>query len=280
MADPNSPADPPSPRPSWETAATMKRPVPRPLPTAAAPRPVSSAATSAAPPVYAAPPAGYIDAPADPLAAPVRYDLSGNPIAAAPSVAAPPAPFGYSAGNPSAEVWPPPPVGGGQAFGGAQVYRNNSGEQSHLPPELERLRWHWGAFFLPTFWSRRHGLRALAFIIVAAFFLLRVLRAGFSATNSAAFVAVCVLYGVAHLAIQVYFGMNGHRMGWRNRHFPGGVEEYFKVQSRWMWWGFGINALGLAWLAAFLIGIALLGHHSTPQTYGGGYSGSYPAPSR
>jgi len=197
-----------------------------------------------------------------------------SPMTASPM--APPAPFGYSAGQAAAGTWPPPVGGAGY---GAHAYRNNSGEQSHLPPELERLRWHWGAFFFPTFWSRRHGLKELAFVIVIGFFLLRVLRSVIPAQNVLVFFAVCLLYGVAHLGVQIYFGMNGHRIGWRNRHFPGGVEEYFKVQSAWMWWGFGINIflVPLLYFGVFaaIVGAALAGHQSNSGAYGSYGNGSY-----
>lgn len=252
-------------RPSWEAA----RPAPAPSPTYA------QAPTYEPPGTYEPPAAAAYQAPAyqppTDLEGDVKYDLAGNPIPGSgptASAMASPMPSGYPAGQ-AAGTWPPPVGGPGY---GAQAYRNNSGEQSHLPPELERLRWHWGAFFLPTFWSRRHGLRALAFIIVIAFFLLRVLRSTFSASSAVVFVALYVLYAVAHLGVQVYFGMNGHKIAWRNRHFPGGVDEYFKVQNRWMWWGFGISAFGIVLLAAALIQILLIGHHPAPYAYGHGAS--------
>ena len=265
-------------RPSWET--------PRPQPAAPLRRPALIPSPSPVPPSASVPPASVPVAASEPplpelpLDPAVRYDLAGNPIpgssipGASMPAAAPPAPFSYSPGNAAAGVWPPPV--GGQGLGGAQAYRNNSGEQSHLPPEIERLRWHWGAFFFPTYWTRRHGLRSVAFMIVGGLVLLRVLRSVFAASNPAAFIAACVLYVVACLGVKVYFGLNGHKIGWRNRHFPGGVEEYFKVQNRWMWWGFGINALWAVLLIALGMGAVLLGYHPGSSAYG---SGS-PMPSR
>ncbi len=272
----NTPSASPT-RPSWETT--------RPAPAAQSPAPARTFVPASMPSVEPAaeqePPAYQAPAYQPPMdmESDVKYDLAGNPIpgsgssSPAASSSASPAAFGYAAGSPAGSIsggtWPPPI---GSAGYGAHAYTNNSGEQGHLPPEIEKLRWHWGAFFFPTFWSRRHGLRALAFIIVIAFFLLRVLRSTFSTSSAVAFVALYVLYAVAHLGIQIYFGMNGHKIGWRNRHFPGGLDEYFKVQNRWMWWGFGISVLGMVLLAAVLIQVLLIGHHPAPYAYGHGAS--------
>lgn len=279
-------AKPPAPpaRPSWET--------PRPAPAAPSPAPARRPApASQLTPTYQPAPSYQ-----PPMDEGVKYDLAGNPIpgsGAAASAMAPPAPFGYSAGpgvhpaGAGAGTWPPPVghSGPGSAGYGAQAYRNNSGEQSHLPPELERLRWHWGAFFFPIFWTRKHGLTTIATVLAGGFLFLRVLRMVFAAINPSVVLMIWVLYGIAYFGLQMYGGLNGHKIGWRNRHFPGGVEEYFKVQSAWMWWGFGINfvavpALYLLFFAA-LVGSLLTGHHAAPSSYGSPYgSRSYSQPYR
>ena len=283
------PSAAPPVRPSWETAPRPAAP-PRQGPRPAAPRSPELPPVS---PYYAAPaPAAYVPPPAAPAPAAfmpqsdldVRYDLAGNPIASSPAAAPVPTQFGYSAGAPAAAagVWPPPV--GGAAHSEAQVYRNTSGEQGHLPPEIERLRWHWGAFFFPTFWSRRHGLRALAFIIVVSFALLRALRLAVPGAGPAIFFGVYFFYLAVHLGVQIYFGLNGHRIGWRNRHFPGGVDEYFKVQNAWMWWGFAISAIGMIFTIFTIVSMSLAGsaltlpYHNHPQSNGDGtssYNSSY-----
>ena len=262
----------PSSRPSWEAAAPTpaRHPEPRPpAPSALPPAPSTTYAAPAAAPAYAA--SSETD---------VKYDLAGNPIPgsgpAAPSPSlAPAAPFGYSAGNAAGGAWPPPV---GNAGHGAHAYRNNSGEQSHLPPEIERLRWHWGAFFFPIFWTRKHGLTTIASVLAGGLLFLRVLRYIFAALNPSLVLIIWGIYGVAYFSLQVYGGLNGHKIGWRNRHFPGGLEEYFKVQSAWMWWGFGINlllvpALWFLFLAA-IVGTALTGHQPAGAygSYGNGSS--------
>ena len=275
----NSPASPPV-RPSWETLPA--RP-------AAAPRPASPMPPSSSPTPYYAAPASAPSAPAappayDPAADPnARYDLAGNPLPSAgpalsaPMPAAPPAPFGYSAGNAPAGVWPPPTGAGGGQPHGAQAYRNNSGEQSHLPPELEKLRWHWGAFFFPILWTKKHGLTTVAAMLTGGLLLLRLLRYVAAAISPTLFLGICVFYGVAYFGLQIFCGLNGHKIGWRNRHFPGGVEEYFKVQNAWMWWGLGINVLLAPALVfgflALLVGTSLAPHHNfQPYGYGSSYN--------
>lgn len=276
--DPSATPSTDSVRPSWETARpapTMQRPAPAPAPTYAPP----------AVPAYQAPAAAAYQAPAyqppTDLEEDVRYDLAGNPIPGSGSTAipltspmtaspmAPPAPFGYSAGQAAAGTWPPPVGGAGY---GAHAYRNNSGEQSHLPPELERLRWHWGAFFFPILWTKKHGLTTIAGMLTGGLVFLRILRMVFAAIDPLLYFGICVFYGVAFFGLQIYGGLNGHKIGWRNRHFPGGVEEYFKVQSAWMWWGFGINVIIVPLLYfgifAAIVAAAFSGHQSNSGAYG------------
>ena len=294
----SGPAVSPAPRPSWETAPPAPAPKPRPAAPASSAPPASpyyaAPARQAAPPppAYAPPPAYTPPAYAPPVPAAyapdtdVRYDLAGNPIpSSSPAASAPTlaAPFGYSAGNTSPGVWPPP-AGGGPQYGGpqygAQAYRNNSGEQSHLPPELEKLHWNWGAFFFPILWTKKHGLTTVAAMLTGGLLLLRVLRYIAASISPTVFLGICMVYGLAYFGLQVFCGFNGHKIGWRNRHFPGGVEEYFKVQNAWMWWGFGVNVV-LGPLLAFgvfaAIAATVMGttphHHYRPYSNGDGTSG-------
>lgn len=205
----------------------------------------------------------------------VRYDLAGNPIADsgprpsayAPPSAAPLSPQSYSAGPASSAVWPPAPTGG------AQVYRNNSGEQGDVPPEITGKRWHWGAFFFPILWLKRHNMTAQAGLISAALIVPRVLHSYAPAPFGGLLVAAGLL---AYWAVRIYFGWSGHKFAWRNRHFPEGVSQYFKVQQAWMLWGFGVFALDIA-LQIFVVGALLAGAGSRPS--GGTYTGSSYPPS-
>jgi len=248
--NPVDPVQPEAPfQPSWVRTA------PR-APVVASPRPPAGVLPSVVPAVTQTPPASE---------APVRYDLAGNPL---PALSAPP--VLQTASVPG--VWPPTPVGGGYA---PSVFRNTSGEQGHLPPEIDRLRWNWGAFFFPVLWCRKHELTTVAGIFTAALIALRVIRYITQLINPVLFFVICGVYAVTYLALQVYFGLNGHTIGWRNRRFQGGVEEYFKVQSAWMWWGFGINIFLAVVLPVMLIFGALgaIGSGSSHQPTAG--SGSY-----
>lgn len=259
--EPTAPAAPP--RPSWETNA---RPAPRPARAVPPPRPAALPR-----PLAAAPPP-----PSAPLqtAAPdtVRYDLAGNPIGDSgprPSVYAPPPgapvppPYGYSAGPSSPAVWPPALMGGG-----AIAYRNNSGEQGDVPAEIAGKRWHWGAFFFPIMWLRRHNMTAQAGLISGALIVPRVLHNYAPAPFGGLLIAAGLL---AYWVVRIYFGWSGHKFAWRNRHFPDGVSQYFKVQQAWMLWGIGIFALDIA-LQIFVLGALFIGAGAAQS--GGTYSSS------
>ncbi len=240
--DTPEPPAPAAPRPSWETAP---RPAPRPVP----PAPLPRAPLAAAAPRLAAPP---LQAVAPAPEAGVRYDLAGNPIADSgprPSAYAPPPSYGQAAGLASSAVWPPAPTGE------AMTYRNNSGEQSDVPPEIAGKRWHWGAFFFPILWLRRHNMTAQAGLISGALIVPRVLHSYAPAPFGGLLVAAGLL---AYWAVRLYFGWSGHKFAWRNRHFPEGVSQYFKVQQAWMLWGFGVFALDIA-LQIFVLGAILTG---------------------
>jgi len=267
----------PTAHPSWEAAAPAPRPAAPPRPAFTphpTPRPAPAASAETSRPYYAAAPSPTS---APPPATPdqgdevVQYDLAGNPVpSAAPRAAAyaPPTPLGYSAGTVAS--WPPPV--GGLAPGGS---RNTSGEAGEVPPEIARLTWNWGAFFFPVMWCRKHGLAMEANVLRYSFLALIVLRMALHGISPTAFVVLGALYGAGYSVARLYLALKGHQMGWRSRHFPGGVAEYFQVQKAWMWWGFGISA---AWtvvlpvvifLGALGAGLSMQHHQSYGSPYGG-----------
>lgn len=261
MADTDLSLEPSAPaaRPSWETA-----PCPAPRPAQAAPPP--RAPLAAAAPRLTPPPPAPLQALAPAPDASVRYDLARNPIADSgprPSAYAPPPSYGHSAGPASSAVWPPAPTGG------AMTYRNSSGEQSDVPPEIAGKRWHWGAFFFPILWLRRHNMTAQAGLISGALIVPRVLHNYAPAPFGGLLVAAGLL---AYWVVRIYFGWSGHKFAWRNRHFPEGVSQYFKVQQAWMLWGFGVFALDIA-LQIFVLGALLVGAGAA-HSGGGGYTHS------
>jgi hypothetical protein len=185
----------------------------------------------AAPPSYGAPPA-Y--APSG-ESAPVRRDLAGNVIPNAASATPPPAnPYAYAPGpqvTPQPGTWPPPPSGNAAGLYSMPQARNTSGSQGDVPPEIARLKWNWGAFCIPRLWCYRHGLRAVATALWVTAYLLRFLH---GVAPPIQVQIISVLYYVADYALAIYLGFKGNEMAWRNRHFPGGIEEFFKVQRAWM----------------------------------------------
>lgn len=234
----NSSSPSPQPaRPSWETAprpaaAPRQAPVPRPAYPASAPpaSPYYASPTAAsAPPTYAPPasaPAAYASD------TDVQYDLAGNPIAssaASPTLAAP---FGYSAGN-AAGSWPPPPA----SPYGQQATENGT-------DRVARLKWNWGAFFIPFWWSIFNGQKGIALAIFLVNALNRVIPAPYD-------------WGVdiASLGIQIYLGAMGHRLAWSSERFGGDYDGFIRTQRAWMIWGFVIAGLitGALVIAATLI---------------------------
>ena|GEM_PF-1451062 len=253
----------PSTRPSWEAAA----PAPK---MAEAPRPYYAAAP---PPLRPPPPVSTPPPPDAPVyqEESIKYDLAGNPIASAmplPAAYAPP-PIAANTGS-----WPPPVAA--NAPGG---FHNTSGEGGAVPPEVARLNWNWGAFFFPVMWCRKHGLAMEANVLRYSFLALVLIRMVLHGVSPLAFIALGAVYGTAYSGARVYFAFKGHQMGWRSRHFPGGVPEYFQVQKAWMWWGFGVSAVWLVILPVIfslgMVGAVLSQSHSRSYNspYGGHYSG-------
>ena len=236
--------------------------------------PAPSAPLSSPPSVPAASPTMIAPAGADT----VRYDLAGNVISSAPApsatyVAGPTSGAPAYAGSAAAGTWPPAPAGMGQPS-----FYNSSGEQGDIPPEVARLKWNWGAFFFPVFWCKKHGMTTLAATLGGLLLVLRWARRITLFVNPAIYGFLLLIYGLTYFGIAVYFGLTGHKYGWRNRRFEH-VEDYLSCQRKWMWWGFGINGV-LAVLLPVLIFAGLIGlglsaaHQSNSLNGGSGYSRS------
>lgn len=291
--DPITSAAPP--RPSWEVAPQTAR---RPALPAARPAPLPAAAPvrqAVAPPPQYAPPSQYAPAtqtgypPPSLDASPVQYDLAGNalpssapapspyaqPVAGHAAAYPPPTPYGYAPAPAQAGIWPPQP--GGVPY----APRNNSGEQSHLPDEISRLKWNWGAFFFPTMWCRKHGLTSAANALRYGFLAIVLLRMVFRTVNPYVFYGLSIIYAVAYMATRIYFALKGHEMGWRNRHFPGGLDEYFKVQRAWMMWGIGVTVFFqivlpvIAFVAIIGLGLTAAHHSHNPYGSNAGYGSGH-----
>ncbi len=250
-------------RPSWEAA----RP--------AGPRPASAPRSSgpSTPPYYAAPPAPTVLPPmpaadVSVLDPDVRYDLAGNPVPGTGTLAAPPGQVVYSSG-PTAGTWPPPIA---SPYG--PVGENGT-------DRVARLKWNWGAFLIPFWWSISNGQRGMASMIV----LINVGSRWIPAPYDWGFIA-------ASLGIQVYLGAMGHRLAWSSDRFGGDYDRFIRTQRAWMIWGFVLAALligafivaavALPGFLAALSGPSPVHHHAYSngdgangyRSYGNGSSGS------
>lgn len=230
-------------RPSWETA--------RPAPQAQRPAP----APSNAPPAAAAYQAPTHQAPAyqppPDLEGNVKYDFAGNPIPGSGTDglnSSPPGQIGYSAGT-ALGTWPPAPV---SPYGGAGQISENGTDR------VARLKWNWGAFLIPFWWSIFNGQRGIAVAIFLLNGLDRVIPSPYD-------------WGVtiASLGIGIYLGAMGHRLAWSSERFGGDYDHFIRTQKAWMIWGFVLAGLIAFVVVAFavLLPSVFSSISGTPSTY-------------
>jgi hypothetical protein len=144
----------------------------------------------------------------------------------------------------SPDVWPPIASVPSQGSSYIAPDYNTSGTEGFTPQEIQRLKWHWGAFFLAPIWAAFHKLEGWTFSILVLF-LLRVFVFAHQ--------SLAVTIGVTSLGMQIYLGLNGHKLAWTKRRYPGGLSEYFQVERAWMIGGFCTAGL------VFLIFLVLFG---------------------
>ena len=231
--------------PSWEHAEETRRPV-RP------PRQIPATPPAFVPPlpIYSPPPPAYAP-PLDQSA--TEYDLAGNALPQ--SGQTPPITQAYPSGQaaPGSGVWPPAPALRPGAPGGYQTIGDGT-------DRVERLKWNWGAFFIPFWWSVFNGQKSIAWLI-------------FGLNGASRFVpwpySLAII--VAQLGIQVYLGLMGHRLAWASERFAGDYDHFIRTQRAWMIWGlvlggFVILCLGAAISLGFVAG--LLGATGHTGNYG------------
>lgn len=88
----------------------------------------------------------------------VKYDFAGNPIPSSGTDGlngSLPGQLGYSAGT-AAGTWPPAPI---SPYGGGGQNSENGTDR------VARLKWNWGAFLIPFWWSIFNGQRGIAVAI-------------------------------------------------------------------------------------------------------------------
>jgi hypothetical protein len=124
------------------------------------------------------------------------------------------------------------PVGGYQP-----MFENTSGQKSTVPPEIAAFKWNWGAFLMNWLWLCFHGMVLYGIGLLVVLIVLNSRHVGFLG-----------------LAINIYLGINGHKLAWKNRRFES-IEQYKKVETAWMRWGIALAIIGFLLVVA---AIALL----------------------
>ncbi len=89
---------------------------------------------------------------------------------------------------------------------------SGQGKASVVPDEIRK--WNWGAFLMGVIW----GVGNRTYI---------------------AFLAVVPLFG---FVMMIILGVKGSEWAWRNKRWES-VEHFKRVQSKWAWWGFGVQVV-------------------------------------
>ena len=175
-----------------------------------------------------------------------RFDLAGNPLPDADVPAPSPGPaHPVQTGQPWGTVSPPPPP----AYSPTPM--DTLGPSSEdVPPEIARLKWNWGAFFLPPFWCASNGYRPLGYLydLLAVFLVLSPFLYG-------PVYGRLIFWGLAFVMFDIgmYLGTKGNGIAWRNRVFNG-PEDFFSVQRGWMIAGLAValplDLLLFGWMAS------------------------------
>ena len=173
-----------------------------------------------------------------------RFDLAGNPLPDAEVPAPPPAPEPpLPAGQPWAAVSPPPPVY-------PLPLEDAVGSFDEVPPEIARLKWNWGAFFLPPLWCASNGYRVVGYLydLLLLLLVLSPFLYGPVYGGRIFWVLAFVMFDIG-----LYLGKKGNEIAWRNRAFVS-PAEFFSVQRGWMIAGFAValplDLLLFGWMAS------------------------------
>ena len=173
-----------------------------------------------------------------------RFDLAGNPLPDADDPVPPPAPEPpLPAGQPWATVPPPPPVY-------HPPPEDAVGSFDEVPPEIARLKWNWGAFFLPPLWCASNGYRVVGYLYDLLILLLVLSPFLYGPVYGGR-----IFWGLAFVMFDIglYLGKKGNEIAWRNRAFVS-PAEFFSVQRGWMIAGLAValplDLLLFGWMAS------------------------------
>jgi len=193
---------------------------------------------------YSAPPQqGMGGAPPPAYGAPPQYGAAPAAAYGAPGYAPPMPGYGAPQG-----AWPPPPGSAGSYGLGMR------------PPQIDNLKWNWGAFLLPVFWAWAYGVQPWAwrmtiFVVLACFG-----RFG-------------IIGSILFIAGSFYLGLNGHSLAWQNKNHDS-YEHFIGVQRKWLYAGLAVHAV--VWLGVIIASATLVATLST--AFGHGSVPSYTSP--
>ena len=156
-------------------------------------------------------------------------------------------------------TWPPPVYTVVDEFG---TLENSSGQHGSVPYAVARLPWCWGGFAFPMFWAFANrcpgfGTAAIAIALLEVYFI--------DKPGTYDFVhGPGPLVLIADFVLRLTLGLSGNARAWRNRHFAGGVPQFFAVQRRWTFATMGlvvglpigyciVEGLSIAWFAFHVI---------------------------
>lgn len=273
----------PPPQPAAAPSPMMSPPQPSvlgPSTLVRAPLAGQDSAFRLAPPPSAPPPPSYAPpgSPPAPQAAPWYTSPPGSTQGSMSRSSFPSPTSAFVAGPAATPAWPQPPTAQqgvpysaplspyGPPAGNAQQVNTSGKITGDVPPEIDACRWNWGAFFFPFWWSAFHNCWDYAGTY-AGYIALSMVRAALRGAG-----VYGILLHLVGLGMGVRTGFNGHLIGWRNRHFPGGVQQYFAVQRAWMIAGF--IYWGLAMLATIVFYSILLSFLTGAGQSGAGSSSS------
>jgi hypothetical protein len=133
---------------------------------------------------------------------------------------------------------------------------NTSGMGAYaVVPLAIKSSWNWGAFFFTWIWGIAH--KAWITFIVLATIPISVLAWEIAPFDRGTAIALRILASCIDLIIWIWLGVKGSELAWRNRHFEGGINEFWEVQRAWTRMGLILVAapfvIGLLFLLVFLV---------------------------
>lgn len=171
----------------------------------------------------------------------------------------------FEVGQPQMPHQPAGPIYGRGAqvgFGGPglQNFNNTSGMRADVPPEIESLKWNWGAFGCGCFWLLFHGLALAAVLMFFGLaFLGGMLGFIFGALRIPALGTISIVGYLIGLGVAIWLGMNGHKLAWRYNSYNS-VEDYFQKEQIWMVLGIIVTAIALlGWVFNIVMAFTLRG---------------------